>query len=182
MTTDPFSNSIDFAASTLLVGADSSWMSVKNALKASVHLSDWWENDLEKPLTIKEVRELHHFAEHTPVGETKILAIYHADLLKAEAANALLKLLEEPPAYLKIVLFAESKRLLPTLISRLRVILLDSKGVSSSEFAQWRQLLEGYSLDSSKSRKRVQEILYFMPLMHNGIQQGVVREAFSSNN
>lgn len=171
----------DLAASTLIIGSEGDWLAMAELYRQSVHASDWWENDREKPLTVREVRDLHYFAGHTPVGDTKVVCIFQADLLKAEAANALLKILEEPPTYLKLVLFSESQHLLPTLLSRLRVISLQKTALSESEFSKWQIALEKFNLADPHDRERVSKLLYLLPLMHSGIQQNMVREAFSSD-
>lgn len=52
-------------------------------------------------------------------GRAKVLAIHPAEALNPQAANALLKTLEEPPRGVHIVLTAaEPERLLPTVLSR----------------------------------------------------------------
>jgi DNA polymerase III delta prime subunit len=55
------------------------------------------EDDVKKEITIDQIRKAADFLHKTPaVSDTKILVIYQADLLNINAANASLKLLEEP--------------------------------------------------------------------------------------
>ena len=55
------------------------------------------EDDVKKEITIDQIRKAADFLHKTPaVSNTKILVIYQADLLNINAANASLKLLEEP--------------------------------------------------------------------------------------
>jgi len=77
----------------------------------------------EKPATIDEVREVSSWLFTKPTtGHGKGVVIDNADEMKSEAANALLKTLEEPPDYGYIVLVAKSEQsVLPTLRSRCRI-------------------------------------------------------------
>lgn len=71
-------------------------------------------------ISIQSIREAKSWASLTPfAGRKKFLLIDDADTLHRTAANALLKLLEEPSRDLFIILItAKPARLLPTLISR----------------------------------------------------------------
>ncbi|TDR31880.1 DNA polymerase III subunit delta' [Hydromonas duriensis] len=77
----------------------------------------------EKPskhITIDDVRELANMVNQTSHrGGTRVVLIYPAHKLNLNAANALLKTLEEPPANTLFFLLAhDAKQLLPTIISR----------------------------------------------------------------
>lgn len=85
--------------------------------------------DLEedsKVIKIDQVRELQHELAYKPYeGGRKIYIIDNADKMTPEAANSLLKTLEEPPAYAVLILLAEEiNQLLPTVISRCQLIKL----------------------------------------------------------
>lgn len=67
-------------------------------------------------LTVEESRSLKAFAALAPMGASK-LAIVHLDNSSAVALNALLKLLEEPPASCRFLLLA-SRPTLATIESR----------------------------------------------------------------
>ena len=71
-------------------------------------------------ITIKQVRELHGYVMYPPSeGEAKIVIVRDADRVTEEAANAFLKLLEEPPARTHFFLVtSRPHRLLPTITSR----------------------------------------------------------------
>lgn len=75
------------------------------------------------------VEEILRFALETPViSDFKIIVIEEAHLLNIEAANALLKVLEEPPASTVFVLTTEKPELLlPTIYSRLSRLKFSSK-------------------------------------------------------
>ena len=71
-------------------------------------------------LTVAEATAMKQFASRSPhVSQNKAIVILHADALSNVVANAFLKLIEEPPAYLLIRLNAERvSAVLPTIRSR----------------------------------------------------------------
>jgi DNA polymerase-3 subunit delta' len=75
-------------------------------------------------ITVEEVRRLRSFLAHTSAGGGKrVVIVDTADQLNVNAANALLKSLEEPPpATYFLLLTASPGRLLPTIRSRCRVL------------------------------------------------------------
>jgi len=82
------------------------------------------EPDPEKKMriiSVEQMRELGEQAAFGPVrGEYKLCLIDEADTMNPEAANAFLKLLEEPPRGWMFILVAEKRELLlPTILSRL---------------------------------------------------------------
>ncbi len=113
----------------------------------------------EHPETIKidYVREMERWASLKPMmSSVKIQAIVHADRLTVEAANALLKLLEDPPPAMLLFLSAESSARLPaTLRSRMQqfrlsrvpyasiVSFLETKGVEKKQSEYYAALVHG---------------------------------------
>lgn len=73
---------------------------------------------------IEQIRALKRDAAYPPYeARWKVFIIEDAEAMRAEAANSLLKVLEEPPPGVVIILLAESTAsLLPTLVSRAQVI------------------------------------------------------------
>jgi len=71
-------------------------------------------------ISIDTIRELQHLANLPPYeGKYKVFIINDAEYLSIEAANCLLKILEEPPpTVIWLLLASEENRLLPTVISR----------------------------------------------------------------
>lgn len=70
---------------------------------------------------VHELQKLLYFKPHS--SDYKLAVILEAEQLSLVAQNALLKILEEPPAKSVIVLFAENKfSLLETVVSRCRVL------------------------------------------------------------
>ena len=85
--------------------------------------------DAGKGLSIGVVRELHSDVLLRPnEAERKIYILPQADLMDGRAQNALLKLLEDGPAYAMFLLLAENpKALLETVRSRCQVLAVEGK-------------------------------------------------------
>jgi len=77
-----------------------------------------------RAVAIDQVRDLKREAAYPPYeGKRKIFIIEDTEQMRAEAANSLLKVLEEPSANTVIVLLSEStEALLPTLVSRAQLV------------------------------------------------------------
>jgi DNA polymerase-3 subunit gamma/tau len=87
---------------------------IKNALKLEAE-------GIAEFVPISQIRRAGYWGHLAPSGLRKLLVIESADRMKEEALNSLLKLLEEPPERLTIVLCtARREGILPTLLSRLR--------------------------------------------------------------
>lgn len=73
-----------------------------------------------KALSIEQIKNMARQAAYAPtLSNHKVCIIDGADFMTGEAANSLLKLLEEPPAYWLFILIAtDINRLLPTILSR----------------------------------------------------------------
>ena len=73
---------------------------------------------------IDQIRELRREAAYGPYeGPRKVFVVEDAEAMRAEAANSLLKIVEEPPSGIVIVLISESvTALLPTLVSRSQLV------------------------------------------------------------
>ena len=83
---------------------------------------------LKAQVTVDEVRRLGAFFGLT-AGGRRVVLVDAADDLNPNAANAILKLLEEPPAGATLLLICHSPaRLLPTIRSRCRVLRLGPLG------------------------------------------------------
>src|SRR3954451_7534999 len=69
-------------------------------------------------------------ASHTPFEAThRIFVLERADVMNDEAANALLKTLEEPPAYVVLLLLTDRPtQVLPTIASRCQAVRFDPPG------------------------------------------------------
>ncbi len=73
-------------------------------------------------IKIDQIRALQHFAALAPAASSgRVCLIEDAELMTVQAANSLLKLLEEPPSGFVFILVAgTAKPLLPTILSRCR--------------------------------------------------------------
>jgi DNA polymerase-3 subunit delta' len=79
----------------------------------------------QKELKIATVREWQRDISLRPYeGRRRVLILHDAERLNEEASNAMLKTLEEPPDYATLLLVANSTDLLPTIVSRCRVLRL----------------------------------------------------------
>jgi DNA polymerase-3 subunit gamma/tau len=86
---------------------------VKNAVKLDECISE--------AVPIAQVRKAAYWARLSPSGKRKTLIIENADRMEEKARNALLKLLEEPPESISIILTAlRREAVMPTILSRLR--------------------------------------------------------------
>lgn len=99
-------------------------------------------------ISIEDVRELiRRFSYRPHEGRVKVGVIHEAERLSAEAASALLKLLEEPPADTRLILTTEQPdQLLPTIRSRCALLRFRPAptlpGVDAAQEAQRQAWLE----------------------------------------
>ncbi|MDR1899717.1 MAG: DNA polymerase III subunit [Treponema sp.] len=76
---------------------------------------------IAESVPIAQIRRAAAWSHLAPVGRGKFILIENADRMQEGARNSLLKILEEPPAALTIVLSTTRREaILPTLLSRLR--------------------------------------------------------------
>ncbi|MCL2128593.1 MAG: DNA polymerase III, partial [Treponema sp.] len=87
---------------------------VKNAFKLE-------DECISEFVPIAQVRKAAYWSRLSPSGNRKTLIIENADRMKEEARNSLLKLLEEPPESICIILTTQRREsVIPTVLSRLR--------------------------------------------------------------
>jgi DNA polymerase-3 subunit gamma/tau len=90
----------------------------RGLLEDAVKLED---GGVSEAVPVAQVRKAAYWCRLAPSGKRKILIIENADRMEDEARNSLLKLLEEPPETVSIVLTARRREaVLPTILSRLR--------------------------------------------------------------
>lgn len=99
-------------------------------------------------ISIDQIRELKKEIAYKPYdSDHKIYIIEAAEKMTKEAANSLLKTLEEPPSFATIILLVEeSGKLLPTLVSRCQQIKL--RNVSKQKI---KELLLAEGLESDQA-------------------------------
>lgn len=121
-----FTTALEFARAAVLGGdpqGEAYWREgvhpdfklIEKAEKKSMLGIEQVTDELEPWLALKPYR-----------AQRRVVIIKDAHLLSLPAANALLKTLEEPPAYAVIILAADDNNLLETIISRCQVIKFES--------------------------------------------------------
>ncbi|MCL2130821.1 MAG: hypothetical protein FWH35_10775, partial [Treponema sp.] len=76
---------------------------------------------ISENIPVAQLRNAAYWGRLAPSGRGKVLVIENADRMQEEGKNSLLKLLEEPPGYLYIILTTSRQgSMLPTVLSRLR--------------------------------------------------------------
>lgn len=112
---------------------------------------------LRAQITVDEVRKLKSFFEMSAAdGGRRVAIVDAADEMNVNAANALLKVLEEPPVDATLILIAhQPSRLLPTIRSRCRTLrantlppatiaaALDQAGIATNEAPALGALAQG---------------------------------------
>lgn len=100
-------------------------------------------NHLNEGVSIEAVRELQSTLSFATRGESlRVVAIFHLDTASIPAQNALLKLLEEPPAHTKIWLTATSLGpILPTILSRVEILHTSQNAMPDAEHADLQALV-----------------------------------------
>lgn len=169
------------------------WETLASQLGLLVHRADYWAPlELFEILKIEQIKELRLFAGTSPVGAQKLAVLPQADRWSPVIANALLKLLEEPPAYFHLVLLSESDQLLPTIQSRVTHLShpqpqtgiqplnpLDLEKVSDR--TKWQALLANLDPQDPIQQAQIRAILYRVPLMHAQVQQGPLQKAWRNH-
>ncbi len=87
---------------------------------------DGKKEEFEREIKIDRARQIGQFLALTPAeGKWRVVIVDAVDQLNVNAANAILKVLEEPPAHTVLLLISHAPgRLLPTLRSRCRLLRL----------------------------------------------------------
>ncbi len=151
------------------------------------------ESKTKKEIGIDEIRKIQQYASLPPYeGKYKIFIINGAELMSHEAANCLLKTLEEPsPNVLIFLLAADETNLLPTIVSRCQKIqlqplsvketqsiLISQFGVPEEKAREAAYLSEGrlgealnVTNDEQLVEKRNRIVSEFLPLLESGINQ-----------
>jgi DNA polymerase III delta prime subunit len=105
-------------------------------------------------ITIGAMREFIKKISLTPVGPVRLGIIESAESMTGEAANALLKTLEEPPRKALLALFSKNAKLLPTIKSRCREVEIAEAGDKIETDPEIEKLLKE---SFSKQSKFVEE-------------------------
>ena len=102
-------------------------------------------------ISIEQVRDVQREISLLPFeGRYRVIIFENAELFSEEAANSLLKTLEEPPESVLIILVAtDTRALLPTIVSRCRLVQL--RPVPTATIADL--LVERKSLSADRARE-----------------------------
>lgn len=94
--------------------------------------------DEKKSIGIAQIKEIKSYLTQKPFQyKYKTVVIEKAGLLTADAQNALLKTLEEPPEYANVILCVEKEGdLLPTILSRCQKIYVNVQNDGYASFAR----------------------------------------------
>ena len=132
-------------------------------------------NSQEKSIKIDEIRTLQQTIYQTPTwGKQRFIVIDNADKMNQYAANALLKILEEPPLHAHIILIAEQVNfLLPTITSRCQQYRFSIEEVLDDKTFENYLLLGKYQLKDSREAalfaKRSEFLQQFVDFMEEKI-------------
>jgi DNA polymerase-3 subunit gamma/tau len=95
---------------------------IEKLCKAIVKDASFLDEEGVSPLVpVGHIRKASYWCRLAPNGKRKTLIIENAENMRDESRNSLLKLLEEPPANVSIVLTSRGREtIIPTILSRLR--------------------------------------------------------------
>lgn len=150
--------------SYLFISADAD-LAIDKIKQFSQNLKVDWQDLLilesEEKHKISEIRSLQKFLSLKPyISSYKIAVIKYGQNLTIEAANALLKTLEEPPAYAIIMIIIPNKdALLKTIYSRCQKIQLNWPGKIRTNSLDWHQETEKIQKFTLKERFEYANIL-----------------------
>lgn len=155
------------------------WEGVQKEVQGLVHPADYWQSEGAIPL-MAELALFQQFVSQSPIGEAKVAFFSGVDHYRPEIVNALLKVIEEPPVYLYCLLLSESEDILPTLRSRLQRHAWQNKGIvgSQTEREQWAATIQPLTDGNPEERATAQKLLFWYPLLHQGIKTETVLAAF----
>jgi DNA polymerase III delta prime subunit len=107
----------------------------------------------QNTIKIEEIKIIKNKLKLRPnTNEKVVVAIYEAHKMTREAANTMLKILEEPPSYAYIILFVDKiSSMLPTIISRCKKLQLP-KSVKAIE-KKYLQIFDQIKISESISQK-----------------------------
>lgn len=90
---------------------------------------------------VVEAKELRRRLHHTSVKKGNLVAVVGWKIITHEAEQSLLKILEEPPAGVRLILVSPHDTIFsPTIISRLKVNINDANLIDETTFLEWWKL------------------------------------------
>lgn len=129
--------------------------------------SDDAENK-SKNITVDMVRQAINFAYLSPhLAKYKVVLIDNANLLNQNSANALLKILEEPPSYVLFILITDSLgKIIPTIRSRCQKVVVRSPFYSDNKHLSYKDTAYLNTCDLDSEYGKFWSAYYnYMPLI-----------------
>jgi len=108
-----------------------------------------------KEIKVEFVKEFIHQILLSPYGPTRIGILENCERLNSSSANILLKVLEEPPKNVILILRAKSENVLATIRSRCRVYKSTDSQAELGDSSDLDQLLTGNLATSFKSIEKL---------------------------
>jgi DNA polymerase III delta prime subunit len=128
----------------------------------------------KKSIGIEEVREIGKYLKILPISHNqKVVLINQANLLTLEAQNSLLKILEEPPEYARIILEAQGEeKFLPTIVSRCQIVHLSNSKESSPNLPNFitMSLDQRFKWSEETAKLEKEEIIKILHLIFQEIK------------
>ncbi len=130
----------------------------KSFLKEDISVLDQKLDQIGKSSEIKvdDVRNLLHLGHLSPHGNSRLIIIKNCEKLNQSSGNILLKILEEPPKHLTIILTSQTRSVLATIKSLCRVINVNSRKSETSDIEKINNFLNLSFFDASK---KIEEII-----------------------
>lgn len=119
------------------------WLDIATDIRKRLEVNQVDVIEIPEPPKIEDLREKLNRVYYQPQNsQFSLLFLYQIDCWSNIALNKLLKLIEEPPRFLKIFLFSKkSNGILPTIISRVQVCRLTKK-INNPDIISVKQLKE----------------------------------------
>jgi len=148
-------------------------------VRLSIPASELWQ-PLELPLTIADVRSLKKWAAQSPQNGVHKMAHIPLAGVHHEAINALLKIIEEPPPYLRIIISVHTlQELIPTIRSRCISVALQSDMTADAKKdislpLDAREMLNQFVVlpDTLKEVKAIEKIHEWLTQLEPQVREG----------
>ncbi|MCK5077196.1 MAG: DNA polymerase III subunit delta', partial [Calditrichia bacterium] len=117
---------------------------------------------------IETIRTLkNELYKHPQQGDKKIVIIQDIETMRVEGANALLKVLEEPPPYVYFILITSKiSRILPTILSRCQLIHFDKPASDKTHEVLKQYISETQAAELIKSLRfsdlNIKKAIYYL--------------------
>ena len=132
-------------------------------LKSAIKLES---DGMSENIPVGHLRRAAWWSHLAPVGRSKLIIVENADMTQEEGKNSLLKLLEEPPGQVHVVLASSRPgSLLPTILSRLR-----SYRFSAREEAAEDEVIRRVFRDDTRGMRIADYLDSFLPVSNETLE------------